>query len=67
MHTFTVIGVAKDIHYTSAHEKIGKMAYTFYATDYWNISVRYKVGEYQQAKEKLSNVLKNYTRGSLFL
>lgn len=66
MHTFTVIGVAKDIHYTSAHEKIGKMAYTFYATDYWNVSVRYKVGEYQQAKEKLSNVLKKLYPGEPF-
>lgn len=42
------------------------MAYTFYATDYWNVSVRYKVGEYQQAKEKLSNVLKKLYPGEPF-
>lgn len=66
--TYTIIGVAKDIHYTSAHEKGEKMYYTFYATDYWNLSISYEAGKYEEAREHFLSVLKaRYPGDPLFI
>lgn len=59
----TVVGIAKDIHYGSAREKIGKLVYTAYSSYSWMMGVRYKSGKFRQAKEAVANVMKKHFEG----
>lgn len=56
----TVVGIAKDIHYGSAREKIGKLVYTAYSSYSWMMGVRYQPGKYQQAKEAVAKVIRKH-------
>ena len=63
---FTVIGVAQDIHYTSAHEKIGNLVYSSYSDGFWLLSLRFEPGNYQKAKDHLLSVLSKRYEGVPF-
>lgn len=59
----TVVGVAKDIHYVSAREKIGKLVYTAYRTSGSTLGVKFAPGKYQQAKVALSEIMDKHYEG----
>lgn len=59
----TVVGVAKDIHYVSAREKIGKLVYTAYRTSGSTLGIKYAPGKYQQAKTALSEIMNKHYQG----
>lgn len=59
----TVVGVVKDIHYGSAREKIGRLVYTAYSSYSSVLGVRYRPGEYQQARVHVAEVMKKHFEG----
>lgn len=59
----TVVGVAKDIHYGSARQKIGRLVYTAYNPRYWMMGVRYQPGKFQEAKTALRAVMEKHFQG----
>lgn len=59
----TVVGVAKDIHYGSARQKIGRLVYTAYNPYASTVGVRYQPGKYQQAKAVVAEVMKKHFEG----
>ena len=61
--SFTVIGVAQDIHYTSAHEKMGNLVYSAYLRVFSMLSVSFEPGSYQEAKDHLLSVLSKRYQG----
>lgn len=61
---FTLIGIAKDIHSTSAHNKIGPLAYSAYAQWSTTFAVRFQEGTYEQAKTHLLSVLTKQFKGT---
>lgn len=60
----TVVGVAKDIHYGSARDKIGRLVYTAYSSYSWMMGVRYQPGKYQQAKAVVADIMKKHFEGT---
>lgn len=60
---FTLIGIAKDIHSASAHDKIGPLAYSAYARRSGTFAVRFQKGTYEQAKTHLLSVLDKRLKG----
>lgn len=63
---YTVIGVAKDIHYSSAHKKIGYLVYSAYNTYYYTLSVRFAEGKHEEAKRAVMGVLNEVYPGVPF-
>ena len=60
----TVVGIVKDIHYGSAREKIGRLVYTAYSPYSSTLGVRYRPGEYQQAKAHVAEIMKKHFDGA---
>ena len=63
---FTVIGVAKDIHYDSAHRKIGDLVYSSYNPRSYTLSVRFAEGKYIEAKEIILSLLNDIYDDEIF-
>ena len=61
--SMTVVGIAKDIHYGSARQKIGRLVYTAYHPRFWMMGVRYQPGRFQEAKTALATVLEKHFHG----
>lgn len=59
----TVVGVAKDIHYGSARQKIGRLVYTAYHPYCWAMGVRYQPGKFQEARAALNTVMEKHFKG----
>lgn len=62
--SMTVVGIVKDIHYGSAREKIGRLVYTAYSPYSSTLGVRYRPGEYQQAKAHVAEIMKKHFDGA---
>lgn len=58
-----VVGVAKDIHYGSARQKIGRLVYTAYNPYDWALGVKYQPGKFQEARTALEGVMKKHFEG----
>lgn len=59
----TVVGVAKDIHYGSARQKIGRLVYTAYHPRFWIMGIKYQPGKFQEAKTALAAVMEKHFQG----
>lgn len=60
---FILIGIAQDIHSSSAHEKIGPVVYTAYLQWSQTLSVRFQEGMYEKAKADVLSVLTKQLEG----
>lgn len=57
---FTVIGVARDCRYGSARRGIGKVIYSSYRDVFYRLYVRFRPGEYKEAREVTEAALKKH-------
>lgn len=59
----TVIGVTRDCRYGSARMGMGKVIYSSYRDVFYRLYVRFRPGEYKEAREVVETVLKKHFPG----